>query len=1202
MRIFSFQNPKFVQLFKNQEFKIFKMFYNHQEIEKKWQNYWEDNQTYKTENASTKPKFYVLDMFPYPSGAGLHVGHPLGYIASDIYARFKRHQGFNVLHPIGYDSFGLPAEQYAIQTGQHPAITTEQNITRYEEQLRKIGFSFDWSREVRTSDASYYKWTQWIFIELFHSWYNKTSDKAEPISTLIQHFSEKGTKGINAAQNDDLNFTAEEWNNASELDKQDILLNYRLAYRAETTVNWCPALGTVLANDEVKDGKSERGGYPVFQKKMMQWSMRITAYSERLLQGLQKLDWPQPLKDSQEYWIGKSQGASVKFPLSPEGEKTSTNDSLQNNSLQSDSKKFGYLTEGNNSALLIKYAQKMRDFPTDAEKLLWENLKSKNLGDKFRQQHLIGDFIADFVCLSKRLIIEIDGGYHDEVEQQILDEERTNQLIGLGFEVIRFKNEEVLGNLDEVLNTIKNVLSTKEDIRLDEQQEESVEYGTENQPLFSPSGERGTGIEVFTTRPDTIFGATFMVLAPENPLVEKLTTPEQKAEVEKYVEETSKKTERDRMADVKTVSGAFTGSYAVNPFTGKNIPIYISDYVLMGYGTGAVMAVPAHDERDHRFAKKFGLEIVNVIENDFDIQEQSYDSKDSVCVNSEFLNGLNYNEAKKLIISKIVEKGIGFGTTNYKQRDAIFSRQRYWGEPVPVYYKNGMPYTLPVSALPLELPEVEKYLPTEDGDPPLGNAKNFAWDEVNQKVVSVDLIDEKSVFPMELSTMPGWAGSSWYFLRYMDPKNDGEFCAKELSDYWGQVDLYIGGSEHATGHLLYSRFWNMFLKDRGYINQDEPFQKLINQGMILGMSAFIYTVRISENEFENNQDPRKKDLILIVSRDNLDFIDAKSEEGRKVIIPEFSVLNEKTIQYLKEIGYNFKNGFVQSIQKIHVDVSLLKGTTDELDIEKFKQWRAEFNDAEFILDNGELYDSNSSPSGRSGGAYITEREVEKMSKSKYNVVNPDDICEEYGADCLRLYEMFLGPLEQSKPWNTQGLSGVYGFLKKFYNLYFDGDAFSVSDEEPTKEELKVLHTLIKKFMFDIQNFSFNTSVSQFMIAVNELQKLKCNKRKILEPLAIVISPYAPHICEELWSLFGHKNSIEFEPFPKFDEKYLVEDEIEYPVSFNGKMRFKIPLSADLKVQEIEEIVTKDEKVLQILEGKQPKKIIVVPKKIINIVF
>lgn len=936
------------------------MFYDHKQIEQKWQKFWEENQTYKTENNSTKPKFYVLDMFPYPSGAGLHVGHPLGYIASDIYARFKRHQGFNLLHPIGYDSFGLPAEQYAIQTGQHPAITTEQNITRYEEQLRKIGFSFDWSREVRTSDASYYKWTQWIFIELFHSWYNKTSDKAESIETLVEHFSKFGTENLNAVQNDELNFTAEEWNAADENKKQDILLNYRLAYRAETTVNWCPALGTVLANDEVKDGKSERGGYPVFQKKMMQWSMRITAYSERLLQGLQKLDWPQPLKDSQEYWIGKSQGAAVKFNVS----------------------------------------------------------------------------------------------------------------------------------------------------------------GIDKQ------------IEVFTTRPDTIFGATFMVLAPENPLVSTLTTAEQKSEVENYIEETSKKTERDRMADVKNVSGAFTGSYAVNPFTGKNIPIYISDYVLMGYGTGAVMAVPAHDERDHRFAKKFGLEIINVIENDVDIQEESYDSKDSVCVNSEFLNGLNYNDAKAKIISEIEKMGIGHGTTNYRQRDAIFSRQRYWGEPVPVYYKEGMPYTLPVSALPLELPEVEKYLPTEDGDPPLGNAKNFAWDEVNQKVVAVDLIDEKTVFPMELSTMPGWAGSSWYFLRYMDPKNDGEFCAKDLSDYWGQVDLYIGGSEHATGHLLYSRFWNMFLKDRGYINQDEPFQKLINQGMILGYSALIFRI-----------------------------------DGTNKIVS-------------KNLAKEYET------QRIPVDISMIKGN-DELDTEALRNWRPEFKDAEFILENGK---------------YIVEREVDKMSKRTHNVVNPDDICDEYGADCLRLYEMFLGPLEQSKPWNTQGLIGVYGFLKKFYNLYFDGDNFSVSDEEPTKAELKVLHTLIKKFTFDIQNFSFNTSVSQFMIAVNELQKMKCNKRAILEPLAVIISPYAPHICEELWEKLGKNTSIEFEKLPELNEAYLVEDEINYPVSFNGKMKFTLALAADLDAKQIEEIAMSNEKVQEILAGATPKKIIIVPKKIINIVF
>ena len=937
------------------------MFYDHQSIEKKWQNFWQENQTYKTDNTTDKPKFYVLDMFPYPSGAGLHVGHPLGYIASDIYARYKRHQGFNVLHPIGYDSFGLPAEQYAIQTGQHPAITTEENITRYEQQMRKIGFSFDWSREVRTSDASFYKWTQWIFLQLFDSWYNKSTDKAEPISELIRHFEEHGTQNLSAVQSDQLNFTAEEWRTASNLDQQDILLNYRLAFRAETTVNWCPGLGTVLANDEVKDGKSERGGFPVFQKKMMQWSMRITAYSERLLQGLNDLDWPQPLKDSQEYWIGKSQGAQVTFEVEDSAEK----------------------------------------------------------------------------------------------------------------------------------------------------------------------------ISVFTTRPDTIFGATFMVLAPENPLVKNFTIEGQKEEVENYIEQTSKKTERDRMSDVKNVSGAFTGAFALNPFTNQKMPVYISDYVLMGYGTGAVMAVPAHDDRDHRFAKKFGLSIINVIENENDIQEESFDSKDSVCVNSEFLNGLKYEEAKSLIIAEIEKKNIGHGTTNYRQRDAIFSRQRYWGEPVPVYYKEGMPYTLPISALPLELPEVEKYLPTEAGDPPLGNAKNFAWDEMNEKVVSTDLIDDINIFPIELSTMPGWAGSSWYFLRYMDPKNDGSFCAKEISDYWGQVDLYIGGSEHATGHLLYSRFWNMFLRDRGYINHDEPFKKLINQGMILGMSAFVLRI-------------------------------------------------DGTNQYVsKGLAKDHK------VQKIHVDVSLLKGGTDELDIEKFKNWRAEYENAELILEEGK---------------FITEREVEKMSKSKYNVVNPDDICEEYGADCLRLYEMFLGPLEQSKPWNTQGLSGVYGFLKKFFNLYHNEDRFEISEEEPTKAEYKILHTLIKKVVADIANFSFNTSVSSFMIAVNEFQKLKTNKREILEALAIVVSPYAPHICEELWRNLGHTTSIEFEKFPEFEEKYLIEDEFHYPVSFNGKMKFKLVLPSDLTASQIEEIALKEERVIDQLAGNNPKKIIIVPKKIINIVF
>ena len=938
------------------------MFYNHQEIEKKWQKFWGENQTFKSHqlSESNKPKYYVLDMFPYPSGAGLHVGHPLGYIASDIYARFKRHQGYNVLHPVGYDSFGLPAEQYAIQTGQHPAVTTEENINRYEQQLKKIGFSFDWSREIRTSDPAYYKWTQWIFIELFHSWYNKATDRAESISTLVAHLEKFGTENLDAVQSEELNFTAEEWLNASEADKQDILLNYRMAYRAETTVNWCPALGTVLANDEVKDGKSERGGYPVYQKKMMQWSMRITAYSDRLLRGLDGLDWSEAVKESQRNWIGKSEGALVKF-----------------------------------------------------------GIKGSD------------DFI-----------------------------------------------------------------------------------------------------EVFTTRPDTIFGVSFVTLAPEHELVSKITTPEQKEAVEAYIEATSKRSERDRMADVKTISGVFTGAYAEHPITKEPVPVWLGDYVLAGYGTGAVMAVPAGDERDFAFAKHFDIEIKNIF--DKDISEKAFTEKEGmVYQNSEFLNGCSsYHEAVKSVVEYLENHKVGKSKINYRQRDAIFSRQRYWGEPVPIYYENEMPYTLPVSALPLELPEVEKYLPTEDGDPPLGNAKNFAWDKVNQKVVSMELIDNQNVFPLELSTMPGWAGSSWYFLRYMNPNNEAEFCDKNASDYWGQVDLYIGGSEHATGHLLYSRFWTMFLKDRGFISHEEPFQKMINQGMILGISAFVYRV------------------------------DGTNKYVSKALAKDYET------------------------QKIHIDISLLKGTSDELDLDKFKAWRPEFKDAEFILEDGK---------------YITEREVEKMSKSKYNVVNPDDICEEYGADCLRLYEMFLGPLEQSKPWNTQGLSGVYGFLKKFYNLYFDGDTFSVSEEEPTKEELKILHTLIKKVIYDIENFSFNTSVSQFMIAVNELQKLKCNKKAILEPLAVLISPYAPHVCEELWSLLGNAESIDFAPFPALNEAYLVEDEIEYPVSFNGKMRFKLSLSAELSKEEIEEIVMKDEKVILQLDGAKPKKIIVVPKKIINIV-
>lgn len=951
------------------------MQYNFQEIEKKWQKIWKEQQTFAASTDTSKPKYYVLDMFPYPSGAGLHVGHPLGYIASDIYARFKRHQGFNVLHPMGYDSFGLPAEQYAIQTGQHPATTTRVNIeggvdkqgntiAGYENQLKKLGFSFDWNREIRTSNRDFYRWTQWIFIQLFNSYYNNEKQRACPISELIKIFQKEGNSNIQATTSQTEIFSANDWSRFTEEKKQEILLNYRLAYRAETTVNWCPALGTVLANDEVVNGVSERGGYPVYQQKMMQWSMRITAYAERLLQGLETIDWSEAIKESQRNWIGKSKGAEIDFSL-------------------------------------------------------------------------------------------IDSNAQ---------------------------------------------------------------------------------IRVFTTRPDTIYGVTFMVLAPEHPLVDKITKGEYAERVNQYKNDSSKRSERDRMADAKTVSGQFIGAYALNPFTKEKIPVYIADYVLMGYGTGAIMAVPAHDERDHRFASHFSLPIKEVIQGGENVQKEAYVAKEGICINSGIIEGLKVKDAQEKIISEVEKQNIGKGTINYRLRDTVFSRQRYWGEPIPIYYKNNLPYTLPESALPLILPEVEKYLPTEDGEPPLGRAKEWAWNEKEQKVVGNDLIDNQTVFPLELNTMPGWAGSSWYYLRYTDPKNAIRFVNDAKVKYWENVDLYMGGSEHATGHLLYSRFWNKFLKDYGYVNKEEPFQKLINQGMILGQSAYAYRINNTHN-----------------------YISSSLIEDNQEITP------------------------------IHIDVKLLKGTTDEVDIEKLRNWRDEFKDAEFILEDGK---------------YISGREVEKMSKSYYNVINPDDVCEEYGADTLRMYEMFLGPLDQAKPWNTQGLTGVHNFLKKLWRLFYGGEqeSFSVSEEKATKEELKTLHQLIKKVTEDIQNFSFNTSVSSFMIAVNELTKLKTNKREILEPLVILLSPYAPHIAEELWENLGHMESIEKVPFPEFHAKYLVSDSFEYPVSFNGKVRFKIEIAASASAKEVEEIVMAHSKTPNYLEDKTPKKIIVVPKRIINIVI
>ncbi|TDS12629.1 leucyl-tRNA synthetase [Maribacter caenipelagi] len=1112
------------------------MQYNFNEIEAKWQKYWAENQTFKAENDSDKEKFYVLDMFPYPSGAGLHVGHPLGYIASDIYARYKRHKGFNVLHPQGYDSFGLPAEQYAIQTGQHPAVTTAANIKTYRRQLDQLGFSFDWSREVRTSSPDYYKWTQWIFIQIFNSWYNKETDKAEDIETLISKFSSDGNANVNAVCDDDIvSFSADEWNSFSDVKKQEILLQYRLTYLADTEVNWCPALGTVLANDEIVNGVSERGGHPVVRKKMTQWSMRISAYAQRLLDGLDKIDWPQPLKDSQTNWIGRSQGASVTFPILtfPKGEGTAP----------------GYMTGGNNSHLLLDRAKEMRANPTAAESVLWESIKSKKLDYKFRQQHLIDDFIVDFVCLSKKLVIEVDGEIHET--QKEADLKRTKVLNGLGYKVVRFKNEKVIGNIDGVLEEIKAHLE---------------------QQNIPPSGARG--IEVFTTRPDTIFGVSFMTLAPEHELVSKITTAEQKAEVEAYIEATAKRSERDRMADVKTISGAFTGAYAEHPFTKEPIPIWIGDYVLAGYGTGAVMSVPCGDQRDYDFAKHFNIDIPNIFEG-VDISEEAFADKDkTVIANSDFLNGLPYKKAMKLAIYELEKIGHGEGKINYRLRDAVFSRQRYWGEPFPVYYVDGMPQMISPEHLPIELPEVEKYLPTETGEPPLGNAEVWAWDTVANKVVDNNEINNATVWPLELNTMPGWAGSSQYFNRYMDPHNSEEIFSQKAINYWQDVDLYIGGSEHATGHLLYSRFWQKFMFDKGLVPKDEFAKKLINQGMITGTSAFVYRW---------NQNYIKKPIFI-----SQDIIQKAINE--KGFLDDYSKNLKQLIESLssKPGGRNIVEASWKNFSPLHADVSLINAS-DELDIEGFKKWRDEFSDAEFITEED--------------GSFKVGREVEKMSKSKYNVVNPDAICEEYGADSLRLYEMFLGPLEQSKPWNTAGITGTHSFLKKLWRQFHTGEnvSFLVTEDEPSKDSWKTLHKTIKKVEEDIENFSFNTSVSTFMICINELSSQKCVSRQVLEPLAILVSPYAPHIAEELWSKLGHAESIATATFPKFEEKYLVESSKEYPISFNGKMKFTLELSLDLSKDEIEAAVMANEKTQQQLAGRTPKKVIVVPGKIVNIV-
>ena len=920
------------------------MDYDFRAIEKKWQAYWAGNGTFKTKEDPSKPKFYVLDMFPYPSGAGLHVGHPLGYIASDIYSRYKRLKGFNVLHPMGYDSFGLPAEQYAIQTGQHPEVTTENNIARYRQQMDRIGFSYDWDREVRTCDPKYYKWTQWAFLMMFGSWYDNDADKARPIEILTDAFAKGGSKAVNAACSEHDPFTAEEWNSFSEKQKADMLMNYRIAYQGETAVNWCAGLGTVLANDEVKDGLSVRGGFPVEQKMMKQWQLRVSAYAGRLLEGLERIDWTDSLKEMQRNWIGKSNGCE-----------------------------------------------------------------------------------AVFKCYN---------------------------------------------------------------------------------------GDQEHDVTIFTTRADTMFGVTFMVLAPESDLVKILTTPGQQAEVDEYLAYVKKKTERERIAETKTVTGVFSGSYGVNPLTGERVPIWISEYVLAGYGTGAIMAVPAHDSRDYAFARKFNLPISPLIEG-CDVSEASYDAKEGKMMNSGFLNGMDVKYAIPAAIEYVEKHGIGHRKVNYRLRDAIFSRQRYWGEPFPIYFKDGIATPLPLDKLPLELPEIDQFKPTETGEPPLARAKDWTYEG----------------YPLETSTMPGFAGSSAYYLRYMDPHDDEALVDKDVNAYWRDVDLYIGGTEHATGHLIYSRFWNKFLFDLGYVCEDEPFRKLINQGMIQGRSNFVYRI-VGTNKF---------------------------------------------------VSYGLKDGY--DTTEIHVDINIVRN--DRLDLEAFRAWRPEFADAEFILENGE---------------YVCGWAVEKMSKSMFNVVNPDNICDVYGADTLRLYEMFLGPLEQSKPWDTKGIDGVNRFLKKFWRQFFDGDDLAVTDEKATPDELKVLHKLIGKEQDDIEHFSFNTTVSSFMIALNDLSALKCRKREILEPMTILLSPFAPHIAEELWSLLGHSESITYARFPEFDPALAAEDNVTYPVSFNGKMRFTADLPKSLTPKEVEDSIRGMEQTARYLDGKTVVKVIVVPGKIVNFVI
>lgn len=1201
------------------------MDYDFLRIEREAQQKWKEEGTYKVTEDSSKEKCYVLDMFPYPSGAGLHVGHPLGYIASDIYARYKRHSGFNVLHPQGYDSFGLPAEQYAIQTGQHPALTTEKNIARYREQLDRIGFSYDWSREVRTSNPDYYRWTQWIFKQIFHSWYNLDTDKAEHVDTLIAKFNENGNFNVNAAIDENWwtelpikkygfpfgeyfegTFTATDWQSMNAEQQQVILSYYRLTYLDDAMVNWCPALGTVLANDEIKDGLSERGGHPVVQKRMKQWMMRITAYADRLLTGLETIDWTDAIKDQQRNWIGRSEGAMVRFQLN-----------VLPPTPSSGGEDPGWMTADPKLAkTLIQRAKEMRKAPTKAEDKLWQALRNSKLGVRFRRQHPIDRFIVDFVCLRKGLIIEVDGEIHehqveaDEIRTTVLEQENF-------FQVIRFRNEEVINDLNSVISRIEAKLND-----LPEVVNSSI---TEGSSL--PAGEgQGGAIEVFTTRPDTIFGVSFMVLAPEHELVTQITSAEQKGEVEEYVRQASLKSERDRQANVKDISGVFTGAYVTHPFSGEEIPVWIADYVLAGYGTGAVMAVPAGDERDHAFARHFKSQLhIKPIFDGVDVSEEACSDKNAKLIHSSFLNGMDASKAIPTVIEQLEEKGIGKGKVNFRLRDAVFSRQRYWGEPFPVYYENDIAHITEEDVI--ELPPVDQYLPTEEGEPPLARAKKEDW-----KVFHGE--------HMDYNTMPGWAGSSWYYLRYMDPKNESEFCARDKSDYWGQVDLYMGGAEHATGHLLYSRFWCKILFDLGYIGFDEPFKKMINQGMIQGVSpkavaisfckalktseeisgitdseafAMLYSPNqsgwdslqdyrfyISADVFEKSKlYPRLRkedipqDLTTDEVRDWLSDLEVSFEvrkhlertliENEKMRIEEeFPELRDKVAISLH---YSVEETLPRNIPLDIVDTRVNENGSQEMyfDFNKNEDKLKKF------LSSSEIFPNDK-------GEFVCISEVEKMSKSKFNVINPDELCDKYGADTLRCYEMFLGPIEQHKPWDTNGITGVHNFLRKVTRLFSE-----LEQGESSKDNLKSIHKTIKKVTEDIERFSFNTVVSALMICVNELTEQKCRNRKVLEPLCILLSPYAPHLAEELWAKLGKSGSVTQADWPKHNEEYLTDDTFEYPVSFNGKMRFKMEFPIDLSPQEIEAEVLAAEASAKYLDGKAPKKVIVVPKRIVNVV-